>query len=55
MMVLFKRYLVENEAKDYINAVNLYNEVDVYYKTDNKPKTKKDLQVNAGFITYLSA
>lgn len=45
MMALFKRYLIDNEAKDFVNAVNLHHEIDVYHKTESKPKTKKDLQV----------
>ena len=46
MMSMFKKYLLDNEARDFINAVNLYHEIDVYHKTESKPKTKKDLQVN---------
>lgn len=45
MITLFKRYLTEHDAREYINAVTLYNEIDVYYKTDSKPKSKKDVQV----------
>lgn len=42
---MFKKYLLDNEAREFINAVNLYHEIDVYHKTESKPKTKKDLQV----------
>ena len=44
---MFKKYLIDNEARDFINAVNLYHEIDVYHKTDAKPKTKKDIQVSS--------
>lgn len=46
---MFKKYLIDNEARDYINGVNLYHEIDVYHKTDTKPKTKKDIQVGYQF------
>lgn len=54
MMSMFKKYLIDNEARDFINAVNLYHEIDVYHKTDNKPKTKKDIQVREGTtVTFI--
>jgi len=53
MMSMFKKYLIDNEARDYINGVNLYHEIDVYHKTDTKPKTKKDIQASFIFKTYL--
>ena len=31
MMSMFKKYLIDNEARDFINAVNLYHEIDVYH------------------------
>ncbi|XP_067943114.1 regulator of G-protein signaling 22-like [Watersipora subatra] len=55
MMTMFKKYLVDNEARDFINAVNLYHEIDVYHKTESKPKTKKDLQATFIYKTYLEA
>lgn len=47
MMSLFKKYLIDNDCREIINAVNLYHEIDVYHKTDPKPKTKKDIQVTS--------
>jgi len=47
MMQLFKKYLNENEAREFINAVNLNHEIEAYHKTESKPKTKKDLQVSS--------
>jgi len=53
MMSLFKKYLLENDSKDMINVVNFYLEIDNYHKTENKPKTKKDLQVGIQLLQLL--